>query len=77
MAKSLFGKLKIGVMKTSPNLPRPTNGSATKDPIGVSTSGLGSKNAAPRQNPGLAGLRSKKLNNPLKSLLAPDKPYGK
>lgn len=64
--KTPFSKFKAGQLKSSPN-PKPVN---------VSTSGLGTSNAPPKQSPGLAGLRAKKRNNPLSSKLAPEKPYG-
>ena len=59
--KAPFSKFKSAMMSTSnPPAPKVKN--------------LGGK--APHQAPGLAGIRPKRKNNPLKSLLAPQKPFG-
>jgi len=59
--KAPFSKFKAAMMKTS-NPPVPK----TKNPGGT----------APHQAPGLAGIRPRRKNNPLKSMLAPQKPFG-
>jgi len=71
MAKVPFQKFKVGMMKTSDNLPRPASDGLKKQMLAGATGG-----AAPHQAPGLAGIRPKRKNNPLKSMLAPQKPFG-
>lgn len=58
--KAPFSKFKAARMSTG-NPPAPK----MKSPIGK----------GPRQAVGFAGIRPRKMNNPLKSVLAPDKPY--
>ena len=47
---------------------------STSNPPAPKAKNLGG--TAPHQAPGLAGIRSKRKNNPLKAMLAPQKPFG-